>query len=180
MLARFIAAIVGLPARFLGWLRDTRTPLHIAFARPWPTTRRGMVLWIFSVGFIFIGGVNYISTDLPAPNRESLAFALTISHGSAPFWGWVMVAVGCTAAYTAYCHLGRDKAGFVLLSTFCGTWATGYLCGWLFFDAPLRALGGSVIWWLFCAALSVTAGFPSVPLHRSDVPAAICRPGDDS
>ena len=159
------------------WLRDTRTPLHVAFARPWPTTRRGLVLWFFAVGFIVIGGVNYISTTLPDPTRQSLAFALTIAP--APVWGWTMVTVGLTAAYTSYCHLGRDRVGFVLLATFCGTWALGYLCGWLFFDAPLRALGGSIVWWLFCAALVVTAGFPSVPLHRSDIAAAVCRPGGD-
>lgn len=162
----------------VAWWRSTRTPLSLAFARPWPTTRRGLVLWFFSVGFVVIGGVNYIATNLPAPTRESLSFALSISRGSAPVWGWVMVAVGFLAAYTSYCHLGRDRAGFTILSTFCGAWGIGYVCGFLFYDAPLRALGGSVIWWLFCAALIVTAGFPSVPLHRSDIAAPVCRPED--
>lgn len=162
--------------QFRQWLAATRTPLHIAFARPWPTTRRGLVLWQYALGFIVIGGVNYISTALPEPTRESLAFVLSMFP--APVWGWTMVAVGLLAAYTSYCHLGRDRAGFLLLSTFCGGWAIGYLCGFLFFDAPLRAIGGSVIWWLFCTTLTTTAGFPSVPLHRSDVAAPVCRPGD--
>lgn len=164
--------------RFRQWLADTRTPLHIAFARPWPTTRRGLVLWQYALGFIVIGGVNYVSTTLPEPTRESLSFALSILP--APAWGWTMIAAGLIAAYTSYCHLGRDRAGFVLLSTFCGVWAAGYLCGWLFFDAPLRAIGGSVIWWLFCSTLTTTAGFASSPLHRSDIAAPVCRPGEDA
>jgi hypothetical protein len=163
--------------RFMQWLRDTRTPLHIAFARPWPTTRRGLALWLFSIAFIVIGGVNYIATDLPDPTRESLAFALSVAPAAA--WGWTMVLLGLFSAYCSYCHLGRDRLGFVLLATFCGGWALGFLCGLLFFDAPLRALGGSIVWWLFCVVLVAIAGFPSVPLHRSDVAAIVCHPGED-
>lgn len=159
------------------WLRDTRTPLHVAFARPWPTTRRGLALWLLSLAFIVIGGVNYIATELPTTTRESLSFALTVAP--APVWGWVMIGLGVFTTYCSYCHLGRDRLGFLLLSSFCGVWAVGYLCGLLFFDAPLRALGGSVIWWVFCALLVVIAGFPSVPLHRSDVAAPVCRPTED-
>lgn len=169
------------PSELRAWLRATRTPLRVAFSRPWPTTRRGLLLWFFSVGFIVIGAVNYIATDLPAPTRESLAFALSIPGMTAPVWGWLMVTIGLLSAYMSYCHLGRDRAGFTLLSTFCGAWGIGYVCGYLFFDAPLRALGGSVIWWLFCAALVTCAGFPSVPLGRSDIAAPVCRPdGGDS
>lgn len=140
------------------------TPLRIAFRRPWPGTRRGRCLWLFSLAFLVIGAINYITTDLPEPSKKSLGFALDIFPAEA--WGWVMVVVGLLSLWSSYCHFGRDRYGFVLLSTFCGTWALGYLCGWLFYDAGLRAIAASVIWFLFSGALSLIAGFPNVPMRQ--------------
>ena len=164
-------------AQFRQWLHDTRTPLPIAFARPWPTTRRGLVLFLFSLATTWLGVVNYLITDLPAVSRESLAFALTVADAST--WGWVMVVIGAISAWSSFCHLGRDRIGFVLLGGFCGVWGIGYLCGFLFYDAGPRALGGSVIWLLFSAILTAVAGFPNVPLHRSDAVTLACHPGGD-
>lgn len=138
------------------------TPLHLAFRRPWPGTRRGLCLWLFSLAFVVLGGVNYIATDLPPHSREALSFALTFAEP--PIWGWTMVGVGLVSWWSSYCHFGRDRYGFVLLATFCGGWGINYLCGFLFYDAGLRAVGGSVIWLVFCALLAVIAGFPNVSL----------------
>lgn len=158
------------------WWRNTRTPAHIAFRRPWPSTRRGLALFLFAIATAWLGVVNYVLTDLPPYSQRSLSFALTIADGHT--WGWIMVAVATVTAWSAFCHLGRDRIGFVLLGGFCGVWGVGYLCGFLFYEAGPRALGGSVIWLLFSGILAVVAGFPNVPLHRSDIVSKACRPGD--
>ena len=138
------------------------TPLRVAFRRPWPDTRRGLCLWLFAIAFSIIGWVNYAATPLPEATRESLAFALSIAP--APFWGWCMVVAGFLAIWSSYCHFGRDRYGFTLLATFCGTWAIGYLCGYFFYEAGLRAVSAAVIWIVFTGVLILIAGFPNVSL----------------
>lgn len=163
--------------RFRAWWSSTHTPARVAFRRPWPTTRRGLVLFLFALATAWLGGVNYLATNLPPASQESLAFALSITD--ADTWGWIMIGVGFFSAWSAYCHLGRDRIGFFLLALFTGAWGIGYLCGWLFYDAGLRALGGSVIWLLFSAILTAESGHPSTPLARPDQPSPACRPGGD-
>lgn len=141
-----------------------RTPWRLAFRRPWPGTRRGLILWLFAIAFSVIGYVNYVATPLPASTDESLAFALSIRPAS--FWGWTMVACGIVASWASYCHHGRDRYGFTLLASFCGAWALGYLCGFLFYDAGLRAVSAAVIWAVFTGLLALVAGFPSLPFNR--------------
>ncbi len=156
------------------WWTETRTPVPVAFRRPWPTTRRGLVLAFFSIAVGFLGVSNYLLSDLPPVSRESLSFALAIAPPH--LWGWVMVALGALSLWSAYCHLGRDRIGFVLLSTFTGVWGIGYLCGFLFYDAGPRALGGSVIWLLFAGILTTVAGFPNMSLHKADELTQACHP----
>ena len=141
------------------------TPTRVAFRRPWPGTRRGLALWLFAIAFIALGGVNYICTDLPPTSRQALSFALDISGGSTIFWGVVMVVVGAVAAFSSYCHFGRDRYGFVLLSTFCVGWGLVYVCGFLFYGAGLRAFGGASVWLLMGSALACIAGFPNIALN---------------
>lgn len=141
------------------------TPLRVAFKRPWPMTRRGFCLWLFAIAFLVLGGVNYIATDLPVRSEEALSFALDILPAKA--WGWTMVVTGLVAGWSSYCHFGRDRYGFTLLATFCGAWGLGYLCGFFFYGAGLRAVGASVIWLVFSALLVVIAGFPNVSLSQS-------------
>lgn len=165
--------------RFWRWWRATRTPMRQAFRRPWPSTLRGLVLAQFSIAFLWLGGVNYIATDLPPTSQASLSFALSIAP--AGVWGWAMIGCGALALYTSYCHLGRDRLGYVVLSTFCAAWGLGYLCGFLFFDAGLRAVGGSVIWLLFSGILTTCAAIPTITLSGSGEITPICHPpaGDD-
>ncbi len=141
------------------------TPIPVAFERPWPTTRRGLALWLFGVAFVFIGLFNYVLSDyynaVPQATYDSLAFALLISQGSVMFWGFVLMFNGAVAMFCSYCHFGRDKIGYMYLSSFCAGWATVYFMG-LLFGASTRTVGGAVIWLLFAGVLLVIAGFPNI------------------
>lgn len=143
------------------------TPLRIAFKRPWPATRRGLCLWLFAVGFVLLGFVNYVASPLPFQTSQSLSFALSLAP--APFWGWAIVVIGSVAAFTSYCHFGRDRYGFVLLSTFSAAWGLGYLCGFFFYDAGLRAAGGAAVWFIYSGILALVAGFPNVLLRQPPI-----------
>lgn len=142
----------------------SRTPLSLAFRRPWPGTRRGLCLWLFSISFMFLGLVNYVLTEPPPLTREALSFAFDL----APvwFWGLNMFAAGLLAFIFSYCHFGRDRYGFTALSTFCAGWGLVYWCGYWFYDASLRAVSGSVTWFLFSGILALVAGFPNVALRQ--------------
>lgn len=137
-----------------------RTPLKLAFRRPWPGTVRGLILWLFGWAFIVVGGLNYIGTTIPEPTRTYLSFALSLAPQL--FYGIAFVVVGALAIVTSYCHFDRDKWGFKTAALFSGVWGAGYVCGWLFYDAPARALGGSVVWLLYCAILLVCQRIPKL------------------
>lgn len=140
------------------------TPLRVAFARPWPGTRRGLCLWLFSLSFVLIGMANYVLTYPPKPSRDSLVFAFSIAQPSV--WGSIMSILGFLCVWLSYCHFGRDRYGFTILSTFCGVWGFTYLSGFLFYDAGPRALSGSVVWFLYSGILVLIAGFPNVQLGK--------------
>lgn len=137
-----------------------RTPLAIALARPWPGTLRGLILWLFGIAFIVVGGLNYLGTTIPEPTRTYLAFAL--QHIPANVIGCGFVSVGAFAMTTAYCHVGRDHYGYLVAAVLSGGWGCVYVCGWLFYDAPARALGGAVVWILYCAILMTCAQIPKI------------------
>jgi len=125
-----------------------------------PATVRGFILWLFGVAYIILGGIGYIGTDVPEPTRHYLAFALR--HAPATFWGWVFVGVGLFACATAYRHLDQDRWGYTAASSWAAAWGMVYVCGWLFYDASPRAIGGSVLWFLFAAVLTTCARLPKV------------------
>lgn len=133
-----------------------------AFQRPWPTTRRGLCLWLFSLSFIFLGMVNYVITTPPPTSVDALAFVTDIAP--IQVWGSIMALAGLIAMGLSYYHYGRDKYGFILLATFCGAWGLVYWCGFFFYGAGLRAVSSSIIWLLFSGILQMIAGFPNVPL----------------
>ena len=141
-------------------MTEQRTPLSVAFARPWPGTLRGLILWLFGVAFIVVGSLNYIGTTIPEPTRTYLAFAL--DHIPAATIGVGFIVVGAVAMFTAYCHRGRDHYGYLLAAVFSGAWGSVYVCGWLFYDAPTRALGGAVVWLLYSAILTTCARIPRI------------------
>lgn len=137
-----------------------RTPARVAFRRPWPGTRRGRCLWALGLAVMLVGGVNYITTELPERTQRSLYAPLALTGGSGIPWGIVMVAVGGVAVFSAYCHFGRDRYGYYAISMLCLGWGGCYIAGSLN-DGGLRALGGAVIWLLFGYISVVVSGFPN-------------------
>lgn len=126
---------------------------------PWPGTVRGLILWLFGWAFIFAGGLNYLGTTPPPVTREYLAFAFSIL---APWvWGLVFLAVGGVAVVSSY-HGNRDRYGYGIAAIFSGLWGVGYVWGWLFYDAPARAIGGAIVWLLYSAILLTCQRIPKV------------------
>lgn len=138
------------------------TPLRVAFAKPYPGTRRGLILWLFSIGYILIGGVQFIGTEVPEITRQYLAFPFDFADPM--YWGWLFVVVGVFGLWASYCHFGRDRYGYTVLSVYALMWGGAFVCGYLFYDASVRALGASVLWFVFSGVLSLIAGFPNVSL----------------
>lgn len=145
------------------------TPPRVAFARPWPGTRRGLVLWLLCWAIILVGAANYIGTDLPPRTRDALEPVLTLM--SATGWGYVFVTVGVVSGFLAYCHFDRDHIGYALMTGLTGGWAVVWLLGFIFdwLDdgvADWRIVSGSVIWLAFAAVLFTCRGFDKTPLPR--------------
>jgi hypothetical protein len=143
-------------------MKTQHTPIKIAFRRPWPGTLRGLILWQFGLAFILVGGLNYIGTTIPEPTRTYLAFVLDFRPGW--YWGCMFIAAGLFAMVSAYCHFDRDRWGYLLTSVLSATWGMVYVCGWAFYDAPVRALGGSIIWLLYASILTTCARIPKITL----------------
>lgn len=142
-------------------------PDRKAFDRPWPGTRRGLCLWLFSLAFVTIGYFNNIIGEQTSVTRDSLAFAFSIAPPV--FWGYTMATVGLISAFLSYCHLGRDRYGFVMLAVYSAGWGLVYLCGYLFYDASVRAISGAITWVLFSSILILISGFPNVFLRSPPI-----------
>ncbi len=147
-----------------------RTPLRVALQHPWPGTLRGFVLWLFALAVGALGVVNYALNPLPDTSADSLQYALVVF--SATTWGWIMASVGAVGAFCSYCHRNRDQFGYALLAAFCGIWGAFQMTAYLFGGASTRAIGGALVWGLLATALALIAGFPNVPLKRTDRPGA--------
>lgn len=143
------------------------TPPRVAFRRPWPGTRRGLVLWLLCLVVIILGGVNYIGTELPQRGQDALAPMLDLMPSSA--WGWMFIVVGTISGFLAYCHFDRDHVGYALMTGLTGFWGSAYLIGfavdWVRDDeADWRIVGSAAIWLIFAALLIVCRGFAKTPL----------------
>lgn len=139
------------------------TPLRVAFRRPWPGTLRGFILWLFGWAFIIMGILNYIGTDPPPITRQYLQYPFKFADPT--FYGWVFVTFGLLAVVSSYCHFDRDYIGYKLLAVWSAVWGSAYVAGWLFSDSPIRAAGGSTIWYLFAAILVVCTRIPKIPFN---------------
>lgn len=126
-----------------------------------PATVRGQILWLFGWAFIVVGGINYLGTSIPEPSRTYLAFAL--DHAPPVVFGVFFCVLGAVCVLTAYPrHPPADQWGYLLGSLSAAGWAVVYICGWLFYDAPARAIGGAVVWLLYAAILTTCARIPRI------------------
>lgn len=129
--------------------------------RLFPHTTRGQILWLFGWAFVITGALNYLATTIPQPTRSYLAVVL--NHGPAWAIGVLFISVGILDIVSSYLRFDRDRWGYVGSSTLAATWGMVYVCGWLFYDAPVRALGGSIVWLLYAGILTTCARVPRLP-----------------
>lgn len=137
------------------------TPLDTAFARPWPTTYRGRSLWLLA-SVIGLKGVGYITK--PSPTADD---ALTLPTKLLPVsaWGAVFVVVALYAMWTAYCHHGRDRYGYMAVAGLCCGWAGCYAVTPLFFHGPGYAWQGFLSWVITAAFTLYLSRYPDPDIH---------------
>ncbi|VXC42736.1 conserved membrane hypothetical protein [Nocardioides sp. AX2bis] len=131
------------------------TPPAIAFRRPWPTTRRGFKLWLISV---VLGARGFTYATEPA--SRSGAFQFPFDWMTTQGWGVLVVLVCGVAVFSSYCHLGRDRFGYVAMTCLSGGWALCYGYGYAFRGAGEPAIQGLLSFLLIVVLLMHCAGDP--------------------
>lgn len=121
------------------------TPLRIAFARPWPGTRRGLKLWFLSI-IIGLKGIGYALGSVTAVTQAALQVFTQLLHIPIGAVACAIVGLCLGAGWCAYCHHGRDRWGYAALTGFCGVWTIAYATSPVFFGAPVDALQGALSW----------------------------------
>lgn len=138
-------------------MKGKHTPRRIAFRRPWPRSRRGLKLWLFSI-IISFKGIGYISGKNSGDTDSALQFVTQWQPLS--FWGCLILAVCACAMVCSYCHHGRDRYGYMALVGFSSAWAACYAAAPLLLDGPTYAWQGSLSWLLIGFLLLFSAGDP--------------------
>lgn len=138
------------------------TPLRIAFRRPWPTTRRGFKLWLFSV-VIGLRGVLYVSE----PGTNSAALQFPTLNGFDPLntqrWGVVIVVACAVAIWSSYRHYGRDRYGYSIMAGLATLWGMFYMLGLVGGAASNAAVQGVLSMFLLVVLLLHCSGDPEMP-----------------
>lgn len=153
-----------------------RTPLHVAFARPWPGTRRGVKLWVLAL-IIGAKGLGYALGQVPASTESSLRFVVGYLGAPLPLVGWAIVALCVFAAFCSYCHHGRDAYGYMALAGFAFGWAGVFLGGGVLGGSWFSAWQGAVSYLAIAGFVLVCASDPE-PVPVKDL--AALRPGNEA
>lgn len=135
------------------------TPIHIAFQRPWPTTRRGLKLWLLAI-VLGLKGIGYIRGATPDSTESGLRIITEGLNVPLQVCGGVIVALCAFAAFCSYCHMGRDRYGYMVLTGFCFAWAAAFAVSPLFLDGPDYAFQGALSYVLIGAFLLISAADP--------------------
>lgn len=143
------------------------TPLAVAFDRPWPTTRRGLKLWLFAI-IIGIKGLGYLRGQI-SPSTDSALRLVTRLHVPLEVCGGLIIATCTFAVVCSYCHHGRDRYGYMALTGFSWSWAGCFAAGALFLDAPSYAWQGALSYFLIGLFVLVSAYDDEEP-HRDGSP----------
>jgi len=116
-----------------------------------------MKLWLIS-GALGLRGILYAF----APETRSQAFRFPFDWITTQGWGVFVVVCCLLAAISSYCHLGRDRYGYVVMTMLTAAWAVSYGYGWAFRDAGDAALQGVLSLGVLTAVLFHCAGDPEV------------------
>jgi hypothetical protein len=150
-----------------------RTPLDVAFDKPWPTTSRGLKLWLFAIA-LGIKGVGYLQGNSSHSTESALRLFTERLHVPLTACGAVIVILCAFAVVCSYCHYGRDRYGYMALTGFCAAWAAAFAVSPLFLDGPSFAWQGTITYAMFGVVLLLCASDPDHTVPRT----APCRPGD--
>ena len=151
-----------------GHKRTRHTPLRVAFAKPWPATRRGFKLWVISVA-IGIKGIGYLLGGISRSTDSALRVFTDVLGVDLRVCGAVIVALCLASAFTAYCHHGRDRYGYAALTGFCCVWSAAFFVGAFLLDGPASAVQGGVSYLVFAGFLLTCAGDPE-PVDTTRAP----------
>ena len=99
-----------------------RTPLRIAFARPWPGTIRGRILALCAL-ILSAKGFGY-ATNPTAQSEGSMRFLALFAPPVV--WSVLIVATCAFAWFCSYCHHGRDRWGYDALTAMSGGLAASF------------------------------------------------------
>ena len=140
-----------------------KTPLGAAFRRPWPSTRRGLKLWLFSFVIAMKG---FVYTQTPPGTSSDSALRVITENLNVPLavCGVVIIALCAFAIFCSYSHHGRDRFGFVALVGFSAMWSAAYAVSRFILDAPHAASQGALSWFVIAGLLLVVAGDPEPPI----------------
>lgn len=144
-----------------------RTPLGIAFNRPWPTSRRGLNLWLLSL-MMLAKGVGYLRGAVSTSTDEALGLITQRLHIPIEVFGAAMVSVCLFAIFCSYCHHGRDRYGYMALVAFSLAWAAVFAFSALFLGAPTSGFQGMWNGTIFALFLLFSAADPEPVIDHSD------------
>jgi hypothetical protein len=124
--------------------------------RPWK--RHSTILAV--VGFMFIlAGFQYIFTS-NTPGRERSLFVL-LQIAPIQVWGGLLIIAGILAMLSTKWPPGAETWGYMVLTGLSSGWSATYLFGVIFFDAPVAAIGQSIIWAALAFMWWAISGFPN-------------------
>lgn len=115
--------------------------------------RRGAILLSYGTVWALYGYGILIS---PLPNQPGLQLATDLLPLRA--WGWLWIAAGLIALFSAWLPQGVDWAGFLALPLIVLPWMLSYFTSWLQGDFP-RGWIASAVWAAIAVPVLVVAGW---------------------
>lgn len=117
------------------------TPRKLWGFRPWK--RHSTILLVGGALYILVG-FQYVITR-STPGRET-ALAVILQYAPIHFWGALFVLAGLLTIISSKWPPMTETWGYVVLTGFSSGWATAYLMGIIFFNAPKANLTQVFLW----------------------------------